>query len=115
MAIGDGGNDVNMINTADIGVGIYGKEGNQAASSSDYSFCQFKYLWNLLFVHGRWSYLRSAFFVNFFFYKNILFTTQQVWFAIYSGNFFLFIFRVTYKEFYLQDLVLKHFGKMVIY
>ena len=90
LAIGDGGNDVNMIQTADIGVGIYGKEGNQAATSSDYSFCQFRYLWYLLFVHGRWSYLRNAFFVNFFFYKNIFFTFQQVWFAIYSGIFLLF-------------------------
>jgi len=91
LAIGDGGNDVNMIQTADIGVGIYGKEGNQAATSSDYSFCQFRFLWTLLFVHGRWSYLRNSFFVNFFFYKNIFFTFQQVWFAIYSGTFALLI------------------------
>ena len=86
LAIGDGGNDVNMIQTADIGVGIYGKEGNQAAMSSDYSFGQFRYLWRLLFLHGRWSYLRTAFFVNFFFYKNIVFTFQQIWFAIESGR-----------------------------
>lgn len=86
LAIGDGGNDVNMIQTADIGVGIYGKEGNQAAASSDYSFCQFRYLWRLLLVHGRWSYLRTSFFITFFFYKNIFFTFQQIWFAIYSGK-----------------------------
>lgn len=85
LAIGDGGNDVNMIQAADIGVGILGKEGNQAAMQSDYSFSQFRFLGRLLLLHGRWSYLRTAYFVNFFFYKNILFTFQQVWFAFYNG------------------------------
>lgn len=85
LAIGDGGNDVNMIQSADIGVGIFGKEGNQAAFASDYAIGKFFFLWRLLFVHGRWSYLRTANFINFFFYKNIIFTFPQFWFAIYSG------------------------------
>lgn len=74
LAIGDGGNDVNMIQEAHIGVGILGKEGNQAAMCSDYFFCEFRYLWRLLFVHGRWNFYRTAYFVNFFFFKNIVFT-----------------------------------------
>ncbi|KAG5551952.1 hypothetical protein RHGRI_010149 [Rhododendron griersonianum] len=37
LAIGDGGNDVRMIQQADIGVGISGREGLQAARAADYS------------------------------------------------------------------------------
>ena len=85
LAIGDGGNDVNMIQKADIGVGIFGKEGYQAAFASDYAFANFAFLWRLLFVHGRWSYVRTANFINFFFYKNLVFTLPQFWFSLYSG------------------------------
>lgn len=35
--IGDGGNDVGMIQLASIGLGIVGKEGNHAALASDVS------------------------------------------------------------------------------
>ena len=58
LGIGDGANDVNMIQEADIGIGLYGKEGLRAVQSSDYALVEFKALWRLLFVHGRWSYLR---------------------------------------------------------
>jgi hypothetical protein len=37
LAIGDGGNDVRMIQEANIGVGISGREGLQAARAADYS------------------------------------------------------------------------------
>lgn len=40
LAIGDGANDVSMIQTAHVGVGISGNEGLQAANSSDYSIAQ---------------------------------------------------------------------------
>ena len=53
LAIGDGGNDVNMIRTANVGIGIFGKEGYQAAYNSDYAISQFKYLKRLLFYEGR--------------------------------------------------------------
>uniref|UniRef100_A0A8C5P2T5 Phospholipid-transporting ATPase n=1 Tax=Jaculus jaculus TaxID=51337 RepID=A0A8C5P2T5_JACJA len=43
LAIGDGANDVSMIQTAHVGVGISGNEGLQAANSSDYSIAQFLY------------------------------------------------------------------------
>ena len=84
LAIGDGGNDVNMLHTADIGVGIFGKEGSQAAYSSDYAFSQFKYLRKLLFTFGRYSAMRNSYFVNFFFFKNILYTFIQFFYSIDS-------------------------------
>ncbi|KAK2560742.1 putative phospholipid-transporting ATPase IIB [Acropora cervicornis] len=59
-AIGDGGNDVSMIQAADAGVGIEGKEGRQASLAADFSIKQFRYLGRLLMWHGRNSYKRSA-------------------------------------------------------
>uniref|UniRef100_A0A1I7XHX0 P-type phospholipid transporter n=1 Tax=Heterorhabditis bacteriophora TaxID=37862 RepID=A0A1I7XHX0_HETBA len=53
LSIGDGANDVSMIKTAHIGVGISGQEGMQAVLASDYSIGQFRYLERLLLVHGR--------------------------------------------------------------
>uniref|UniRef100_A0A8C4RN41 Phospholipid-transporting ATPase n=1 Tax=Erpetoichthys calabaricus TaxID=27687 RepID=A0A8C4RN41_ERPCA len=72
LAIGDGANDVGMIQTAHVGVGISGNEGLQAANSSDYSIAQFKYLKNLLLVHGAWNYNRVAKCILYCFYKNIV-------------------------------------------
>uniref|UniRef100_A0A8B9TLK3 Phospholipid-transporting ATPase n=1 Tax=Anas platyrhynchos TaxID=8839 RepID=A0A8B9TLK3_ANAPL len=72
LAIGDGANDVSMIQTAHVGVGISGNEGLQAANSSDYSIAQFKYLKNLLLVHGAWNYNRVAKCILYCFYKNIV-------------------------------------------
>ena len=69
LAIGDGANDVAMIQTAHVGVGIAGLEGAQAAMSSDYAIGQFKYLTRLILVHGRWSYRRLAETIANFFYK----------------------------------------------
>ncbi|CAF0920378.1 unnamed protein product [Didymodactylos carnosus] len=85
LAIGDGANDVSMIQKAHIGVGISGEEGRQAVLASDYSFGQFRYLERLLLVHGRWSYLRISKFLRYFFYKNFAFTLCQFWFAFFSG------------------------------
>lgn len=74
LAIGDGANDVSMILEAHIGVGLYGNEGMRAVQSSDYALGEFQFLWRLLLVHGRWSYLRNADLILYFFYKNIVFT-----------------------------------------
>lgn len=60
LAIGDGANDVNMIQEAHIGVGIFGNEGMRAVQASDFAFVEFKGLWRLLLVHGRWSYIRIS-------------------------------------------------------
>jgi phospholipid-translocating ATPase len=85
LAIGDGANDVSMIQKAHIGVGISGEEGRQAVLASDFSFGQFKYLERLLLVHGRWSYLRISKFLRYFFYKNFAFTLCHFWFGFFSG------------------------------
>ncbi|XP_060085914.1 phospholipid-transporting ATPase ID-like [Ylistrum balloti] len=85
LAIGDGANDVSMIKTAHIGVGISGQEGLQAVLASDYSISQFRYLERLLLVHGRWSYFRMSKFLRYFFYKNFAFTLCHLWFAIFCG------------------------------
>ena len=69
LSIGDGANDVAMIQEANIGCGLYGLEGSQAAMSADYSFGQFRFLTKLLLVHGRWSYQRVADMHSNFFYK----------------------------------------------
>lgn len=74
LAIGDGGNDVGMIEEANIGVGIIGKEGNSAAAVSDFSFGKFKLLDRLVFHHGRWFYYRLSYFFIFYGWKNIIIT-----------------------------------------
>lgn len=85
LAIGDGGNDVNMIKSANVGIGIFGKEGYQAAFSSDYAISQFKYLSRLLFYHGRYSLYRNSYFIYFFFYKSLIFNVPNLWFAFFNG------------------------------
>lgn len=109
LAIGDGANDVAMIQKAHVGVGISGVEGLQAACASDYSIAQvmdfncylflslqmfylttllifqFKFLLKLLFVHGAWNYNRMSKLILYSFYKNICLYIIELWFAIYSG------------------------------
>lgn len=83
LVVGDGANDVGMLRTADVGVGIRGgKEGQQAVMASDYTINQFKYLTRLLLVHGRWSYHRSASVTLMSFYKNIVFSLVLLWYQV---------------------------------
>ncbi|XP_008214118.1 probable phospholipid-transporting ATPase IF isoform X1 [Nasonia vitripennis] len=84
-AIGDGGNDVSMIKEAHVGLGITGKEGCQAAMSADFAFAKFMHLDRALLVHGHWYYLRVAVLTQYFFYKNLVFITPQLFFSIYNG------------------------------
>lgn len=86
LAIGDGANDVSMIQAAHIGVGISGLEGLQAARSADVSIGQFRYLRKLLLVHGAWSYHRVSMTILFSFYKNITLYLTQFWVSIESKN-----------------------------
>ncbi|KAH3674613.1 hypothetical protein WICMUC_003159 [Wickerhamomyces mucosus] len=85
LSIGDGANDVAMIQTANVGVGIIGEEGRQAAMSSDYAIGQFRFLQRLLLVHGRWDYKRLAEMIPSFFYKNVCFTLTLFWYGIYNN------------------------------
>ena len=85
LAIGDGANDVSMIQAADVGVGISGEEGLQAVNSSDYAIAQFRFLKRLLFVHGEWCYARNSNMIVNFFYKNIMGIGVLWWFQIYCA------------------------------
>ncbi len=72
MAIGDGANDVNMIQEAHVGVGLFGREGLRAVQASDYALAEFQGLWRLLFFHGKLSYIRNTEMILYFYYKNIV-------------------------------------------
>uniref|UniRef100_A0A8I3VZB3 Phospholipid-transporting ATPase n=1 Tax=Callithrix jacchus TaxID=9483 RepID=A0A8I3VZB3_CALJA len=85
LAIGDGANDVSMIQVADVGVGISGQEGMQAVMASDFAVPRFQYLERLLMVHGHWCYSRLANMVLYFFYKNTMFVGLLFWFQFFCG------------------------------
>lgn len=85
LAIGDGANDVGMIQAAHIGVGISGQEGMQAVNSSDYAIGQFRFLQRLLFVHGRWAYRRVAKLMSYMLYKNVTYVLTTFWFGCFCG------------------------------
>ena len=89
LAIGDGANDVGMIQEAHVGVGISGKEGQQAVNASDFAIAQFRFLEELLLIHGRWSILRQSTVVLFSFYKNAVMAGCLIIFSkqvFYSGT-----------------------------
>uniref|UniRef100_A0A2P2MIL8 Phospholipid-transporting ATPase n=1 Tax=Rhizophora mucronata TaxID=61149 RepID=A0A2P2MIL8_RHIMU len=85
LAMGDGANDVGMLQEADIGVGISGVEGMQAVMSSDISIAQFRYLERLLLVHGHWCYRRISSMICYFFYKNITFGFSLFLYEAYAS------------------------------
>ncbi|KAJ3785305.1 protein transporter [Lentinula aff. detonsa] len=83
--IGDGGNDVSMIQAADVGVGIVGKEGRQASLAADFSLTQFSFLSTLLLWHGRLSYRRSATLAQFVIHRGLIISIIQ---AVFSAIFY---------------------------
>jgi phospholipid-translocating ATPase len=85
-AVGDGGNDVSMIQQSDAGIGIEGREGKQASLAGDFSIPQFSYIAKLLLVHGRRSYKRSAALSQFVIHRGLIISTMQ---AIFSAVFYL--------------------------
>ncbi|KAI4919319.1 hypothetical protein J4E85_009580 [Alternaria conjuncta] len=95
--IGDGGNDVSMIQAADVGVGIVGKEGRQASLAADFSIEQFCYLVKLLVWHGRNSYKRSAKLSQFVIHRGLIISICQTVFSIASS----FEPNALYKDFLL--------------
>lgn len=113
LSIGDGANDVAMIQAADVGVGIIGEEGRQAAMSADYAIGQFRFLQRLILVHGRYSYRRLGETTANFFYKvsifandflsystdnlkNLVWTFALFWYAIYNDFDGSYLFDYTY-------------------
>ncbi|TYH39270.1 hypothetical protein ES332_D12G168800v1 [Gossypium tomentosum] len=110
LAIGDGGNDVRMIQQADIGVGISGREGLQAARAADYSIGKFRFLKRLILVHGRYSYNRTAFLSQYSFYKSLVICFIQIFFSFISGvsgtSLFNSVSLMAYNVFYTSIPVL---------
>ncbi|XP_052175806.1 putative phospholipid-transporting ATPase 9 isoform X4 [Diospyros lotus] len=98
LAIGDGANDVGMLQEADIGVGISGAEGMQAVMSSDIAIAQFRFLERLLLVHGHWCYRRISSMICYFFYKNIAFGFTLFFFEAYAS----FSGQAAYNDWYLS-------------
>ncbi|KAI1285877.1 Phospholipid-transporting ATPase IF [Halotydeus destructor] len=84
-AIGDGANDVSMIQEAHVGFGLMGKEGRQAVNSCDFAFAKFKYVKRVLLVHGNLFYYRVAMLIHYFFYKNVIFVVPQFLFSFYNA------------------------------
>ena len=85
LAIGDGANDIAMIQEAHVGIGITGKEGLQAARISDYSIAQFRFLLKLLLCHGRWNYIRACKYTLGTFWKEMLFYLTQALYQRWNG------------------------------
>uniref|UniRef100_A0A8B9KZG7 Phospholipid-transporting ATPase n=1 Tax=Astyanax mexicanus TaxID=7994 RepID=A0A8B9KZG7_ASTMX len=112
MAIGDGANDVNMIKTAHIGVGLCGVEGGQAVQNADFALAQFSFLRRLLLVHGRWSYRRICSFLRYFLYKTTCFALVHIWYSLYNGfsaqpmyeSWFIALYTVMYTSLPVQCL-----------
>ncbi|KAL2621212.1 hypothetical protein R1flu_001417 [Riccia fluitans] len=85
LAIGDGANDVSMIQMADVGVGLSGQEGRQAVMASDYAMGQFRFLKRLLLVHGHWNYQRLSYMLLYNFYRNAVFVLMLFWYILYTA------------------------------
>ncbi|EDW65626.1 phospholipid-transporting ATPase IF [Drosophila virilis] len=120
-AIGDGANDVSMIQEAHIGIGISGVEGRQAARSADYSIAKFSMLQRLLLVHGHYNTERLAFMVLFYCYKNIIITGCMALFQVYDlysatsvyNELYLWLFDIIYISFSFTYLAMsdKHYSE----
>ncbi|KAH8387021.1 hypothetical protein KR093_004129, partial [Drosophila rubida] len=120
-AIGDGANDVSMIQEAHIGIGIPGREGKQAARSADYSIAKFDMLQRLLLVHGHYNTERLAFLVLFYCYKNIIITGCMALFQVYDlfsatsvyNDLYLWLFDIIYISFSFTYLAMsdKHYSE----
>ncbi|XP_061651699.1 probable phospholipid-transporting ATPase VD isoform X4 [Phyllopteryx taeniolatus] len=85
LAVGDGANDVSMIQVADVGIGISGQEGMQAMMSSDFAISRFKHLSKLLLVHGHWCFSRLGNMMSYFIYKNVMFVSLLFWYQFFCG------------------------------
>ncbi|XP_017095903.2 phospholipid-transporting ATPase IF isoform X1 [Drosophila bipectinata] len=113
-AIGDGANDISMIQEAHIGIGIAGREGKQAARCADFSVVRFEMLRRLLLVHGHYNSQRLALMVLFYCYKNIIITGCMALFQVYDlfsatnvyNSLYLWLFDIVYISFSFTYLAL---------
>ncbi|XP_038214547.1 probable phospholipid-transporting ATPase IF [Zerene cesonia] len=99
-AIGDGANDISMIQEAHVGFGIFGKEGHQAARSADFAFTKFSKVKKMLLVLGHWYYQRLATLIHYFFYKNLILGNIMLFFQIQSAFSTQSVYDSMYLTFY---------------
>jgi len=85
LAIGDGANDVPMIQGAHVGIAVRGKEGNQSVQASDVAVSQFRFLVPLLQCHGRRAYRRVAVFLCYYVYKHVVLAVGDMCWAHQSS------------------------------
>ena len=85
LAVGDGANDVSMIQEAKVGIGIMGLEGSQAELAADFAIPKFRMLERLLSIHGRYSWYRNSTLTLYSFYKNVVLALCTVLYSFYSG------------------------------
>ncbi|KAG0022666.1 hypothetical protein BGZ81_008440 [Podila clonocystis] len=112
LSIGDGANDVSMIQEAHIGVGVAGEEGLQAVMASDYSIGQFRFLARLLLVHGHYAYLRNTSMVMLFTFKNIMGIGALFCFEFLCGYSSVPVFEYSYVLLY--NVILTMFPPLII-
>ncbi|XP_074881398.1 phospholipid-transporting ATPase VD isoform X4 [Buteo buteo] len=114
LAVGDGANDVSMIQVADTGVGISGQEGMQAVMASDFAISQFRHLKKLLLVHGHWCYTRLTNMVLYFFYKNVAYLPSPFWITLLDAFYqSLVCFFVPYFTYCGSDIDIFSFGNPI--
>lgn len=107
LGIGDGNNDIPMLTSSHVGVGIMGKEGTQASLSADFAIPEFRFLKRLLLVHGRYNLIRFSKITLNAFFKNIFFISIQFMYNFFNGysgkpiynNFFLNYYNVLFTSF----------------
>jgi len=85
LSIGDGANDVNMIQQAHVGVGIIGKEGTQASSYADFAIGSFKDLRRLMFWHGTNFGFSLTDMTNLMMSKAMITGTAGIFYNIHTG------------------------------
>ncbi|ADM11693.1 phospholipid-translocating P-type ATPase [Encephalitozoon intestinalis ATCC 50506] len=107
LSIGDGNNDVPMLTSSHVGVGIMGKEGTQASLSADFAIPEFRFLKRLILVYGRYNLIRFSKITLNAFFKNIFFISIQFLYNFFNGysgkpiynNFFLNYYNVLFTSF----------------
>ena len=82
---GDGANDISMIQEAHVGIGLYGKEGRNAARSADFALAKFKFLKRLILVHGYLFYTRVSILVLYLFYLNFIFAMEMLYDSFFNA------------------------------
>ena len=85
MAIGDGSNDVAMIHTANVGIGLFGSEGSEASSSADYALCEFKQLRRLLFYHGTQIGSKTRDYISWYLFNTTIFVLVPFFYSFFNG------------------------------